>query len=162
VSDPTPRTTERALLTADIEALDRLHDKVGWMERTYGELFKRIEAGELVIEVLTPSAHLYTNARGAFHIYGTDQHGGPIAEHYIIRLQALAARVSAVERAHRCDMSRWTPVDMTLVCPSCGRRHVDVGEWATRPHKTHRCVDGPDGIGCSNEWRPFDYPTVGV
>lgn len=47
------------------------------------------------------------------------------------------------------------PVPMTLDCPKCNQRHVDEGEWATRPHKTHQCQH------CSHEWRPFPYATVG-
>jgi hypothetical protein len=34
--------------------------------------------------------------------------------------------------------------------------HEDLGEWKTRPHKTHRC------LFCKNEWTPFPYTTVGV
>lgn len=48
------------------------------------------------------------------------------------------------------------PVPMTLFCPFCGVQHVDEGEWATRPHKTHQCQS------CKKEWRLFEYPTVGV
>jgi hypothetical protein len=48
------------------------------------------------------------------------------------------------------------PVPMNLFCPFCGTRHVDEGEWATRPHKTHQCQS------CMKEWRLFPYPTVGV
>lgn len=48
------------------------------------------------------------------------------------------------------------PVAMILRCPSCAYQHVDEGEWASRPHKTHLCAD------CGLEWRPFEYATVGV
>lgn len=48
------------------------------------------------------------------------------------------------------------PIPTLLTCPKCATPHVDEGEWATRPHKTHLCVK------CGNEWRPFEYPTVGV
>ena len=48
------------------------------------------------------------------------------------------------------------PAAMTLHCPKCEKLHVDEGEWATRPHKTHQCQH------CMHEWRPFEYPTVGV
>lgn len=56
------------------------------------------------------------------------------------------------------------PVPMVLFCPS-GHPHIDEGEWATRPHKTHQCqfvtnLD-PHEI-CGDEWRPADFPTVGV
>jgi len=40
-----------------------------------------------------------------------------------------------------------------LACPACGKRHIDEGEWATRPHHTHRCVDDEAGRGCGHEWR---------
>ena len=49
-----------------------------------------------------------------------------------------------------------TPVALGLWCPKCGTRHFDRGEWATRLHKTHLCES------CGNEWRPYEYPTVGV
>lgn len=48
------------------------------------------------------------------------------------------------------------PAPMHLSCPQCNALHVDEGEWATRPHKTHQCQS------CKYEWRPFDYPTYGV
>jgi hypothetical protein len=39
-----------------------------------------------------------------------------------------------------------------LVCPACGQIHVDEGSFATKPHRTHRCVRGPYGVGCEHEW----------
>lgn len=48
------------------------------------------------------------------------------------------------------------PVPVQLNCPECGVAHVDEGEWATRLHKTHQCQ------ACKHEWRPYEYPTVGV
>lgn len=45
-----------------------------------------------------------------------------------------------------------------LDCPRCGRRHVDIEEWATRPHKTHLCLFAD----CGHLWRPEDFPTVGI
>lgn len=45
-----------------------------------------------------------------------------------------------------------------LFCPWCGKRHVDMGEFADRPHHTHRCVDDPwGGKGCGREWRLAEY-----
>lgn len=50
-----------------------------------------------------------------------------------------------------------TPIPMLLVCPSCGRRHVDRGEFATsKVHHTHACQY------CGMVWRPAVVPTVGV
>ena len=48
------------------------------------------------------------------------------------------------------------PIPMLLTCPSCGKRHVDTGEFATRPHHTHACQH------CGMTWRPAVVPTVGV
>ena len=49
-----------------------------------------------------------------------------------------------------------TPVPMLLWCPACGQRHVDAGEFATKPHHTHACQH------CGMVWRPALGPTVGV
>lgn len=45
------------------------------------------------------------------------------------------------------------PVPMILTCPSCGGRHVDVGD---KPHHTHACQH------CGMVWRPAVVDTVGV
>ncbi len=49
------------------------------------------------------------------------------------------------------------PVAAVLFCPSCGKLHLDEGEWTTRPHRTHRCVDDAAGFGCAHEWRIERY-----
>jgi predicted RNA-binding Zn-ribbon protein involved in translation (DUF1610 family) len=48
------------------------------------------------------------------------------------------------------------PLPMLLWCPACGKRHIDVGEFATEPHHTHACQH------CGMVWRPTVLPTVGV
>jgi hypothetical protein len=48
------------------------------------------------------------------------------------------------------------PVPMILTCPSCNVRHIDEGEFATKPHHTHACQ------GCGMVWRPAKIATVGV
>jgi rubredoxin len=48
------------------------------------------------------------------------------------------------------------PIPMLLWCPECGARHVDVGEFATKPHHTHACQH------CGHVWRPAIVPTTGV
>lgn len=45
------------------------------------------------------------------------------------------------------------PEHPPLRCHACGKDHHDDGEWATRPHRTHRCVDDKAGKGCGHEWR---------
>lgn len=58
----------------------------------------------------------------------------------------LQARVDVIE----------SPVPMLLTCPSCGARHIDEGEFATKPHHTHACQS------CGMCWRPAIRPTCGV
>lgn len=48
------------------------------------------------------------------------------------------------------------PIPMLLACPSCGERHIDKGEFATKSHHTHSCQH------CGHTWRPALVPTVGV
>ena len=48
------------------------------------------------------------------------------------------------------------PIPMILICPSCGGRHIDEGEFATKVHHTHACQH------CGIVWRPAIGPTVGV
>lgn len=48
------------------------------------------------------------------------------------------------------------PVPMRLHCPECGELHIDIGEFATKPHHTHACQE------CGHVWRPAVVNTVGV
>jgi len=48
------------------------------------------------------------------------------------------------------------PIPMLIWCPMCKERHIDRGEFATKPHHTHSCQ------GCGLTWRPAVVPTVGV
>lgn len=48
------------------------------------------------------------------------------------------------------------PIRMLLNCPACHERHADVGEFATKPHRTHACQH------CGLVWRPAIEHTVGV
>jgi hypothetical protein len=49
-----------------------------------------------------------------------------------------------------------TVVPMLLWCPICGERHIDEGDFATKPHHTHACQY------CGLVWRPAIVNTVGV
>lgn len=51
-----------------------------------------------------------------------------------------------------------TIIPCEIRCPNekCYKIHVDVGEWATKPHRTHLCE------ACGKEWRPSERYTVGV
>lgn len=59
------------------------------------------------------------------------------------------ARVSMAINKHE-------PIPMLLYCPECSERHIDVGEFETKPHHTHACQS------CGLAWRPAIVPTVGV
>lgn len=48
------------------------------------------------------------------------------------------------------------PLPLLLTCPECRARHIDVGEFATKPHHTHACQH------CGHCWRPALVATVGV
>lgn len=56
----------------------------------------------------------------------------------------------------RVQPSELTPIPMLLVCPACKKRHLDEGEFSTKPHHTHACQY------CGTVWRPAIVPTVGV
>lgn len=48
------------------------------------------------------------------------------------------------------------PLRLIMTCPQCCARHIDAGEFATKPHHTHACQN------CGLVWRPAIEPTVGV
>lgn len=48
------------------------------------------------------------------------------------------------------------PLPIVVHCPTCHQQHVDEGEWAVRPHRTHLCS------GCGATFRPALVHTVGV
>ena len=64
--------------------------------------------------------------------------------------------VSGTQRRPEPELSQSAPVPMLIWCPACGERHVDVGEFATKPHHTHACQL------CGHVWRPAIINTVGV
>ena len=66
------------------------------------------------------------------------------------RLKETRARVERLEEASK------PPIPMLLWCPECGERHIDRGDFATKPHHTHACQE------CGMTWRPAVVPTVGV
>lgn len=70
-------------------------------------------------------------------------------------------RVELSKTHQECDdlatqLDNPPPIPITLNCPCCGARHIDEGEFATRPHKRHSCQK------CGINWTPSDHPTVGV
>ena len=47
-------------------------------------------------------------------------------------------------------------IPMLLWCPECRARHIDKGEYSTKPHHTHACQQ------CGHVWRPSIVATCGV
>lgn len=47
-------------------------------------------------------------------------------------------------------------LSIVICCPECGERHIDEGEFKTKPHHTHACQN------CGMVWRPAIINTVGV
>lgn len=72
---------------------------------------------------------------------------------------SLRVVIHAAEASMRCLDN---PIRVVIACPICHQQHVDQDEWATRPHRVHRCVAGPFGEGCGHEWYVASVPTVGV
>jgi hypothetical protein len=66
-----------------------------------------------------------------------------------LNVNAYAAALDEIERL--C-----APRTMLLWCPQCTTRHIDEGEFATKPHHTHACQS------CGHVWRPAIEPTYGV
>jgi predicted RNA-binding Zn-ribbon protein involved in translation (DUF1610 family) len=73
---------------------------------------------------------------------------------------ATTMEISAVLTADRdgtsMELAEADPIPMILTCPCCGERHIDEGEFATKPHHTHACQH------CGIVWRPALASTVGV
>lgn len=66
-----------------------------------------------------------------------------------VNVNAIVAALNEIDRLS-------APRVLLLWCPSCRERHIDEGEFATKPHHTHACQH------CGHVWRPAIEPTVGV
>lgn len=51
---------------------------------------------------------------------------------------------------------QFPPLAIRICCEKCGTLHIDEGEFATRPHKSHTCQS------CGVTWQPSLHPTFGV
>lgn len=61
-----------------------------------------------------------------------------------------------LKRLREAQQPPGAPTPMLLWCPACHARHIDVGEFAEKPHHTHACQS------CGLAWRPAVVATVGV
>ncbi len=73
-------------------------------------------------------------------------------------LPSWTAEWAATRAASAVTPPNPAPIPMHLWCPKCGGRHIDEGEFATKPHHTHSCQH----LGCGLTWRPAVVNTVGV
>lgn len=73
-----------------------------------------------------------------------------------VAAQRLATEVRRFRNHFKHNPVGLPPIPMLLTCPSCGERHIDEGEFATKPHHTHACQH------CGMCWRPAVTATVGV
>lgn len=73
-------------------------------------------------------------------------------------LKSFAATLRAAIAAVPAQVAT-PPIDMILLCPSCGDQHIDSAsppDWTNPPHRSHRCWK------CGHVWRPADVATNGV
>jgi rubredoxin len=99
------------------------------------------EAIALKLKLAVSSIHTYTDAT------------------YLEADKAIDRAIRWDEYLNQADPPRQlqpVPIPMILCCPMCNARHIDRGEFATKPHHTHACQE------CGHVWRPAVVPTVGV
>lgn len=72
------------------------------------------------------------------------------------RNEAVANLEDIKNALYRTDPKDLKPIPMIIFCPACDGRHIDEGEFATKPHHTHACQH------CGHVWRPALVHTVGV
>lgn len=80
---------------------------------------------------------------------------GPLPTGTMSRVFATLSEVPGL-RSTASRAKQDLPVPVLLWCPGCGERHIDDGEFATKPHHTHACQS------CGLTWRPAVVSTVGV
>jgi transposase-like protein len=66
------------------------------------------------------------------------------------------AAVRLLNAAVQLESRAEQPIPMLIHCPLCGKRHIDLGPFATEPHSSHACQH------CGHVWKPALEPTVGV
>jgi hypothetical protein len=81
-----------------------------------------------------------------------------VGESFTAKAQSLRNGLLVAMKLQGGPLGEPAPIPMLLWCPKCGGRHIDKGEFATKPHHTHACQHE----GCGLPWRPAIVPTVGV
>lgn len=145
------RASELEQLIASVNLINKALDK---------ELGDRTHEVALLTENLQIAIDGLKSIRGHGAVY-CGQHESA----YTNQLMTIA-RFAEIAISKAVSPINLAPVPLIIYCPA-GHQHIDEGEWATRPHKTHQCQHVFDGVVCNGqkcglEWRPADFPTVGV
>lgn len=74
-------------------------------------------------------------------------HGGFMRDANLVKMAERDAFKAAVRGHGSIVIPATTPIPMLLWCPECSKRHIDVGEFETKPHHTHACQH------CGHVWR---------
>ncbi len=93
----------------------------------------------------------------ALGMTGDNDHTAAIAEIGLWK-ERLAHQRSVITNYVEKKVVPTDPFAIMMPCPKCGVLHVDVGEFATKPHHTHACQNKKCGL----VWRPSGAPTVGI
>lgn len=171
---PAPAACDHAAALAEAQAaIDRLHGVIEGMTTLDPIFLSKIQdemkikvgvkpwATALIVESLGETLRDATN-----YVEMTCQHNGREIVVTLIRKDGKTPHEKRLEAEARVAGLREaldTPIPMILHCPRCHQQHIDVGAFATRPHRTHRCTaEAGNGPGCGHEWRPAPVRTVGV
>lgn len=128
-----PATAVRSLFYARDEAVKEGERRIAALEEKHEEALQAIV--ERLAAALGWEAGVRFRPDAVFDAVGS-------------QLSSEAARQECREKAQ--------PIPLLLACPACNERHIDKGEYATKPHRTHACQH------CGCLWRPANVPTVGV
>lgn len=76
----------------------------------------------------------------------------------IEKVRELTTMLSNDRQRHQQELAKFKDagIPTLLFCPFCGTQHIDEGEWATKPHRTHECQT------CKKTWRPYEVATYGM
>jgi hypothetical protein len=102
------------------------------------------------------NAYVNISASGILHFHGPCTTCEVLRQEEIARGKAGKAGDPSGSARMRQGEPPPVPLALRLVCEQCGTLHIDEGEFATRPHKTHTCQH------CGAQWQPALVPTVGV
>lgn len=148
------------LRTKDLEASKRLRTELESMPQTIRAIFEsaRVDARARGVPIVRALVDMVANARTVQMNRGVELDAlRDECRKHLARINVLESENAALrEDTARTVLDASAPIPMILHCPVCHARHIDEGELATKPHKTHACQS------CGILWRPAIAPTVGV